>query len=212
MKLILFFTCALFVAVAHADPATNQFLDKLLDNVRPVIERELEPIRLPERRHRFSKKVLFVRVYGEASVWNGYVSGLKNIHRSGEASMQQEGANLVVRAHAGINNLRGQYSAKATFMSLGPNFTAYLSISSVSVRLGVKQALNPDAHPDLFDFKIEHISGIKVKIDGLGPLGWILGGLTSFIANILKDVIANAVNSPIRNVIRNELQKVKIPF
>ena len=72
--------------------------------------------------------------------------------------------------------------------------------------------MNPDAHPDLFDFKIEHISGIKVKIDGLGPLGWILGGLTSFIANILKDVIANAVNSPIRNVIRNELQKVKIPF
>jgi len=206
------FICAICATVANADPATNQFLDKLLGNVRPIIERELEPIRLPEKRHRFSKKILFVRVFGEASVWNGYVSGLKNIHRSGEANMQQEGDKLVVRAHAGINNLRGQYSAKATFMNLGPNFTAYLGISSVSVRLGVKQAFSPDAHPELFDFKIEHISGIKVKIDGLGPLGWILGGLTTFIANILKDVIANAVNSPIRNVIRNELQKVKIPF
>jgi len=132
--------------------------------------------------------------------------------QSGEASMKQEGDSLVVRAHAGINNLRGQYSAKATFMNLGPNFTAYLSISSVSVRLGAKQALRPDAHPDLFDFKIEQISGIHVKINGLGPLGWILGGLTSFIANILKDVIANAVNTPIKNVIRNELKKVQIPF
>ena len=64
----------------------------------------------------------------------------------------------------------------------------------------------------MIDFKIEHISGIKVHVGGLGPLGWILGGLTTFIVNILKDVIANAVNAPIRNVIRNELRKVKIPF
>ena len=72
--------------------------------------------------------------------------------------------------------------------------------------------MKPDAHPDLFDFRIEHISGVSVKIDGLGPLGWILGGLTSFIANILKDVIADAINAPIKNVIRNELRKVSIPF
>merc|ERR1712228_54831 len=212
MKLAFLTSFAVLVVCAYGDPATNQFLDKLLDNVRPAIEKDLEPIRLPEKRHRFSKKIIFVTVHGEASVWNGYVHGLKNIHRSGEASMRQEGDSLIVNAHAGINNLKGQYSAKATFMNLGPNFTAYLGISSVSVRLGVKQALRPDAHPDLFDFKIEHISGISVRINGLGPLGWILGGLTSFIANILKGVIANAINAPIKNVIRKELKNVKIPF
>merc|ERR1712142_1319249 len=198
--------------VANADKATNDFLDQLLDNARPTIAKELDPIKLPEKRHRFSKKIIFVTVHGEASVYNGYIHGLTNLHRSGEASMTTEGDCLVVRAHAGINNLKGQYSAKATFMNLGPHLSASLSISSVSVRLGIKQALKPDAHPELIDFKIEHISGIKVHVGGLGPLGWILGGLTTFIVNILKDVIANAVDAPIRNVIRNELRKVKIPF
>jgi len=212
MKLFCLAVIGLLALNVNADKATNDFLDKILANVRPIIQKDLDPIKLPQKTHSFSKKILFVRVHGEAKVYDGFVSGLSTIHRSGEANMHQEGDSLIVNAHAGINNLRGQYRAHATFMNLGPRVGARLSISSVSVRLGAKQALKPDAHPDLFDFRIEHISGVSVKIDGLGPLGWILGGLTSFIANILKDVIADAINAPIKNVIRNELRKVSIPF
>merc|ERR1712137_628447 len=85
---VIFATVAL---VANADKATNDFLDQLLDNARPTIAKELDPIKLPEKRHRFSKKIIFVTVHGEASVYNGYIHGLTNLHRSGEASMTTEG-------------------------------------------------------------------------------------------------------------------------
>jgi len=211
MKLIFLTVCALLAVAVQGDETTNKFLDQILVNARPEIQK-IDPLRLPEARHGFSKKIVFVTVKGEASVYDGYVSGLSTIHRSGEANMRTEGQNLIVTAHAGLSNLRGQYRAHATFMNLGPHVSAKLGISSVSVRLGLKQSMTPGAHPDLFDFHIEHIGGISVHIGGLGPLGWIVGGLTSFIANILKGVIANAINAPIRNAIRNELSKVTIPF
>jgi len=212
MKISFVVFVALLAATAHGDKATNDFLDKILNDARPVIERELDPIDLPVERATFSKKILFVTVHGEAKVYNGRIYGLKNIHRSGDADVKYDNNKLVISAHAGINNLRGTYSAHASFMNLGPTVTAHLGISSVSVRLGARQDIKPDAHPDLYDFKIEHISGISVKISGLGPLGWILGTLTGFIANILKNVIADAVNTPIKNVLRNEFAKVSLPL
>merc|ERR1712179_715996 len=54
---VIFATVAL---VANADKATNDFLDQLLDNARPTIAKELDPIKLPEKRHTFSKKIIFV--------------------------------------------------------------------------------------------------------------------------------------------------------
>ena len=39
---------------------TNQFLDQVLDNARPTIQKEIDPIRLPEEKVGFSKKIIFV--------------------------------------------------------------------------------------------------------------------------------------------------------
>lgn len=212
MKIFFLTIFALLAIDVNGDAATNNLLDQILNNARPTIQREIDPISLPEERHGFSKKVLFVTVRGEARVYNGYVHGLSTIHRNGDANIRQEGENLVVTAQARVNNLKGQYSAHATFMNFGPHVTARLSISHVSVRLGLKQAMRPDAHPDLFDFAIDGMGSIGVTIDGLGPLGWILGGLTSFIANVLKGVIVNAINTPIKNAIRGALGGVTIPI
>ena len=39
--------------------ATNKFLDQILVNARPEIQK-IDPLRLPDERHGFSKKIIFV--------------------------------------------------------------------------------------------------------------------------------------------------------
>ena len=97
---------------------------------------------------------------------------------------------------------------------MAPIFVAILDTYFVTTLVATypTQALRPDATPDLFDFKIEHVSGINVQIGGLGPLNWVAGGLTTLVVNNLRGALANAFNEPIKNIIKNELKKVKIPF
>merc|ERR1711970_21012 len=190
------------VANINGDAATNTFLDSLLNNIKPLIRSHFDPIPLPNLHHSFSQKIFFVDVRGDAWLSQGKMWGLKNIRRVGNTDMKQSGANIEVKGRAGISGVKGQYRVKATFMNLGVTVTAHVWVNNIRVKIAVRQALKSGAHPDLRVFAIEQVNGIGVRIDGLGPLGWIVGGLTQLIGNHLKGPISNALNAPIKNLIR----------
>jgi len=191
----------------------NQFVDQILTNARPSIEKDLDPIKLPDARESFSKKILFVTVHGSVAVYNGLMAGLKTLHRTGDATLTQNAdGSITVSAKLGVDNLAGQYRAHAKFMNLGPTVTAYIKVRRVSVRFSVKQSFSQGAHPELIDFAIERVDGLSANISGLGPLDWILNLLTKLVLKLAKDAIVKAIQSPIRDVIRNELKNINIPI
>jgi len=192
----------------------NIFLDKLLVNARSEIKKDLDPIKLPEDKASFSKKILFVTVHGEARVYEGWLAGLSTIHRTGNAEMStsNDEQTMMVSAHLGVSNLKGHYRAHAKFMSLGPSASATVSVSSVSVRIGVKQSFVPGSKPQLTNFNIERIGGISIHFSGLGPLDWIINLLTNLVGNLVKGAISNAIEKPLRSLIAEKLSQIDIPL
>ena len=61
-------------------PESDDFIDKLLENLRPVIiENNLDPAELPDGEVGFSQDIGFITLHGSAKVYDGFFSGLSTI-------------------------------------------------------------------------------------------------------------------------------------
>ena len=64
-------------------PESDDFIDKLLENLRPVIiENNLDPAELPDGEVGFSQDIGFITLHGSARVYDGFFSGLSTIRVS----------------------------------------------------------------------------------------------------------------------------------
>jgi len=199
--------------IAYEAGNANAFLDQILSNARPTIQKELDPVNLPDGGISFSKKILGITIQGGAQVTQGWLAGLSTIHRAGDAEMTNAGGAIIVDAELGLNDLRGHYRASAKFLNIGPETGATLTISYVSVALKVKQTFQPGAHPELLDFEITRIDKIDVKLEsGLGPLDFILGGIVNLVSGLVKDLVVKIVNEPLKKLIGQKLSEITIPM
>ena len=55
------------------------------------------------------------------------------------------------------------------------------------------------------------VGKINVSIDGMGPIGWALGGVLSFTTNIIKNNLLKIFNSKIVNALNGALSSAKLP-
>jgi len=201
-------------AVSYEAGNANAFLDNLLTNARPTIEKELDPVDLPHGEVGFAKKIIGITFHGHAKVYQGWLAGLRTLHRTGDAEMTNtpDGA-IVVDAKLGLNNLQGHYRASAKFMNLGPETGVTLTVTAISVRIKVKQGFVPGAHPELLAFAVEKVDAVNVKLDtGLGPLDWILSGVVNLVSNLVKDLVVKIVNAPLHKILADTLGKITIPI
>jgi len=200
--------------IAYEAGNANAFLDQILSNARSTIEKELDPVDLPNGGASFSKRILGIPVHGEAKVTEGWLAGLRTLHRAGDAEMMNApDGSIIVNAALGLNTLQGHYRASAKFMNIGPETGVTITVSYVSVMLRVKQTFQPGAHPELLDFAISRIDRIDVKFDsGFGPLDFILGTVINLINNLVKDLIVKIVNEPLKKLIGQKLSEITIPI
>jgi len=192
----------------------NAFLDQILSNARPSIQKDLDPIDLPEGGISFSKKILGITFHGGAQVNQGWLAGLSTIHRAGDAEMTNtpDGA-IIVSAQLGLNNLQGHYRAFAKLLNIGPETAVTATVSYVSVSIKVKQTFQPGAHPELLDFAITRIDKIDVKLEsGLGPLDFIIGGIVNLVSGLIKGLVVKIVNKPLKQLIGQKLSEITIPI
>jgi len=200
-------------AISYEAGNANGFLDQILSNARPTIDKELDPIDLPKKEISFTHKILGIPITGLVKVFNGRLNGLRTLYRSGDASMTNAAEGLVINAHLGLNNLEGYYRAAAKFMNIGPETSLKVLVSSVSVRLSVKQSFNPGAHPKLLDFEIVKIDRVDVRFDsGFGPLDFIVNTVVNLVNNIVKGLIIKIVNEPLKQIIAAKLAEITIPM
>lgn len=200
-------------AISYEAGNANGFLDQILSNARPTIDKELDPIDLPKKEISFTHKILGIPITGLVKVFNGRLNGLRTLYRSGDASMTNAAEGLVINAHLGLNNLEGYYRAAAKFMNIGPETSLKVMVSAVSVRLSVKQSFNPGAHPKLLDFEIVKIDRVDVRFDsGFGPLDFIVNTVVNLVNNIVKGLIIKIVNEPLKQIIAAKLAEITIPM
>jgi len=192
----------------------NEFLDHMIAQARPAIASK-DPLTLPDATKGFEKKILGIRVHGEAAIYDGFLAGIQTIHRTGDAEMTQspDMTKLVISANLGMSNLHGHYRMHAKFMNLGPTGEVSLKVSMVSCQLRVSVDLSsgkPQATLEHFD--INYIGKIDLYFDGLGPLDWLINPLGGWIINLVKHKIADAVEGPLRQIISSKMGDIDIPI
>ncbi|GFR13162.1 mite allergen Lep d 7, partial [Trichonephila clavata] len=88
----------------------NEYIDQILFNVQKYVkDHHLEPMQLPEFTSNFTKEVMYVKVSGEAKLYDGWLAGVSTIHRTDECELRTNKTTISVSAHLGLNNLKLAY-------------------------------------------------------------------------------------------------------
>ncbi|CAM1325990.1 Uncharacterised protein g9126 [Pycnogonum litorale] len=191
----------------------DAFVDKVLKSLHGFIDdNNLDPLHLPDKVKSFSKKVLFVRVHGEAKLYDGYLKGLSTLHRTDECTLKYQNKNVVFRMNLGIDDMSVSYKGHAKFMNLGPTIRMRGDIGSLSVDLEITQPMKPNANPSVTYLDITDMSHVSLKFTGLGPITFVLSLLTNAVVKLLHKVIANTIEGPIRKRLSKYLAKYKLPL
>jgi len=191
----------------------NDYADEILKNLRVRIQNKgLDPLILPVKSYEFSKKVLLIEVRGSAKVYDGYLKGLSTLHRTGLASMNTNATHVTIRTTIGVNDLVGSYKASAKFMNFGPSFGINLNMESAGITFEVVQATQPGSRPVLLSFAVVDLGEIKAVVDSdLHILDFFINKFNNFVINLVKDVVATALEIPLKKLVQNVLDTADLP-
>jgi len=191
----------------------NDYADEILKNLRVRIQNKgLDPLILPVKSYEFSKKVLLIEVRGSAKVYDGYLKGLSTLHRTGLASMNTNATHVTIRTTIGVNDLVGSYKASAKFMNFGPSFGINLNMESAGITFEVVQATQPGSRPVLLSFAVVDLGEIKAVVDSdLHILDFFVNKFNNFVINLVKDVVATALEIPLKKLVQNVLDTADLP-
>ncbi|CAN7939350.1 unnamed protein product [Ixodes hexagonus] len=110
----------------------NDVFDQMLDSVSR--SEQLDPYALPDQVTSFDRRVL-IRFHGEAKIYNGTLTGLSTIHRTGDSHFKVDESSLEVRADVGLGALDVTCKAHVKFMGRGPTVDVAIQIAYVRVLL-----------------------------------------------------------------------------
>lgn len=195
------------------DDASDAFIDATLENLRRIIvENNLDPAPLPDGEVGFSDTILGVTFHGSAKVYNGFFRGLSTINRNGGTNLEDLGnGQFKLSANLGIGRSTAGYSASAEFMGIGVSASASATIAKVDCFFEAEMCLQSGCKATLKSFEIKEIGNIDVDFDGLGPLDWILGTVTGFVADLIKDFLKDVIEGPIRDLLQGVLDDYPLP-
>ena len=165
------------------------------------------PLKISSSSHLRIFVILGVTFHGSAKVYNGFFRGLSSIGRNGDTSLtfDQANNNIALTAHIGLGKSTAGYSARAEFMGVGVSASADADIDHVNVYFEANMCFEEGCKLQLTKFDITDIGSINVHVHGLGPLDWILGTLTGFIADLIRGFLADVLEGPIRDLLQNAL-------
>lgn len=188
----------------------NDYLDNILKNLRvKIIEEGLDPVMLPLKSFEFTRKILFLEIIGTAKVYDGYLGGISDIHRTGNAAMNMNENKTKVNIHAtiGVNDLVGHYKAAAKFMKIGPQFTLKINVESVGINFEIESKLEKGARAKLLKFHVVDLGRVTAEVDGPIPiLFWLVNKVINFVISWVKLIVVSVLENPIKNKLQLMLQ------
>jgi len=147
----------------------NDFFDGVIKALKTEMLPKIEPFKLPTKDFGFEKKVGPIKFYGKVNLHDGEISGLSSIHRSGDCQIGNEKGNFKASVELAVNNMKFHYHADLEFMHIKKG----LLLEGGDLLVDVKAVVIIDSasgKPQLVDFKVVELRGLKLKIHGLGIL------------------------------------------
>ncbi|XP_015909692.1 uncharacterized protein [Parasteatoda tepidariorum] len=182
---------------------TDNFVDKVLDEVRPKLS---DAINLPERTGRFK-------------LFNGTLENLGSITRIGPSFTRCSDTTFSFLVPLSLSNLFAKYAWQFHPFKQLPFFNGTISIIVKEVlgkvyytraRKDLEQFYDTNP-PKAFveEVKISSLKGMHVSFNGLGPFNSIASRFTSSVAKYFSTALSHVLEGFVKRVINEELQNVE---
>ncbi|XP_076036466.1 uncharacterized protein LOC143022231 [Oratosquilla oratoria] len=181
----------------------NGFMDLIFSHIATtIVDSGADPMPLPDHTLQFMEN-------GVAKLYNGELTGLSSIHRSGTSSLDMVGEWIFLYTNFAFNGLKARCTGKVEVLNVGPVVDMSASVSQVSVYMMARKDLYGNV-VDIDQFIITEFGKIDVEIDGLGLLDY-LAPLGESVANAFHDVIVDLLQTTIADLIKDALQETPWP-
>ncbi|GIY63185.1 uncharacterized protein CEXT_606601 [Caerostris extrusa] len=189
----------------------DKYIDDLLDEMIEQNGHEYDPYILEDSVIGFSKKIAFVNVSGEAKLHNGYITGLKSLHRPEHCSVEEEDGKLLVKADLGAGVLNFHYDGTVKFMNFGPTITVHGELHYLETHMEFTVDAKTGRDGELKKFVIDDMKGMRITATGLGPMNWAMNYIISGVTTIFQGFIRNFMQKQIRSHIAERLPNYQFP-
>lgn len=138
------------------------------------------------------------------------LNGLSKFYRVGNVSLSMDTGVIQIGLHVATQRLTGECEWG---MKLSKFYTrvgyANFTVDHVQVRALVNQSLDICKHPMLDDIDIE-VGKVRLKMDGKKPLDFILEYIVNSLPTLIRHVIVDAMEIPIKHKIQEILDNIDV--
>lgn len=177
----------------------NDYLDLVMANLGPLMEAGgLDPAPLPAANLDFGM--------GVADLYNGQLTGLSTLHRDGTCTLDRVADWLFLYANVAVENLGVHYTGRVVSSGKTVVVEVDATVSSVALYF-VARADVYSLQADMDQFIISEFGKIDVRIDGLGPLDYLVSPLAEAVANLVRDDVSELLETKVKQAIQDALNE-----
>lgn len=196
---------------------TSSPLDVVIANtVAEIRKLNLDPFVLPNPPTvKFQRNILFLKVYGEATLLKGYLTGLSSLHRTGDMIISFQNNTFEVSANLGFDTLEGGFRWHASAMGISRTGGLHFRVKNIILQLTLSQLNELGQPPRVKSFEIKKLGQIGLDVDGLGSLDFVVEFFANFVTNVFKTQLSHVLQTTIKTIMDEELakeQRVRVPF
>nr|CAD7441120.1 unnamed protein product [Timema bartmani] len=158
------------------DGNVNTFVDSLLPKVVPLLP---YTVTLPNINSSFSRKILFIPIYGHFLAYNGSLENFRTLRRTSDVFLNITVNGIHISGGLGLQTLNFAYDYEAKFWGIGPTGTLKGTVNNNSLNFVVKVTYDgfTNCTVDLESLELKEFEGLKVDVTGLGILNWLASNM-----------------------------------
>ncbi|XP_063633773.1 uncharacterized protein LOC134804592 [Cydia splendana] len=179
----------------------NDYVDETISMLVPHIQNfGLDPMQLPDIEEGFEVRYLLITYSAVLKIHDGYMSGLVNVQRSGDQTVNYFAKMLRVRVELQFSDLEFYYNYLLKVMRIGPTGGIRGSLDSFKVVTDILIDFNND-EIHLQQFSLTDIGRLRVRLTGNILTDWLFNPTIAVFVRIFDTIIMKVVEVNIRNAI-----------
>ncbi|XP_042900126.1 uncharacterized protein [Parasteatoda tepidariorum] len=184
----------------------NDYIDSMIQEVLEENGDYFDPHPINESLLTFHKKVVFIDFKGEAKLTEGYISGLRNLHRVSSCSLSFEQGRLKVSAKLEIEKMFFNFTGSVKAI----NINKAVSVKGDTSKVLVSTTISLDAEGKesvLESLNVDYISNITVGVEGMKFLGWMEETTKVSIGQFFKALTEKLVEVQMRRLAEERMKE-----
>ncbi|CAL1293756.1 unnamed protein product [Larinioides sclopetarius] len=188
----------------------NDYIDEFIQQATNGSGGFIDPLPLEELKKGFEREIGFVRVTGEAKLYNGKIFGLSTMKRKGNATVLDLDDMLIISTDLTFKKLNATYKGRLLLNDAGPTITLKAKVGRSQVSMIIIAPVE-GGKSEMMSFNINKLQDVRISITGLGPMGWGASIVSTLALNALEKPVAKAASLKVMEHFMKEIEKVPFP-